>query len=141
MPMPPDTAASEDGAIRDWGALRVSACRPDPDSEVIVLTVAGELDLYASPGLREALEAFGPGDCLAVDLRGVSFIDSTGMGALVATHRKVRDGLTLVITRGSQVERALDAVHLLPSVAALHLGAEVDAAGIAAEVRARRACR
>lgn len=52
-----------------------------------IITVVGELDVATSPELRERLTARGEaGDKLVVvDLRGVSFIDSTTLGVLVGT--------------------------------------------------------
>jgi anti-anti-sigma factor len=47
-----------------------------------IVAVAGEIDLATAPQLRAALTA-APGD-LTVDLAGVTFMDSSGLGALVA---------------------------------------------------------
>jgi anti-sigma B factor antagonist len=57
-----------------------------------VVTVSGELDLYTVPQLEEELErAKAPGAArVVVDLAGVSFMDSTALGALVRAHREVR---------------------------------------------------
>ena len=55
-----------------------------------VLTVAGELDIAAAPRLRSAVgNLMGQGiRHLEVDLEGCTFIDSSGMGALLwAAHR------------------------------------------------------
>jgi anti-sigma B factor antagonist len=58
----------------------------------LVLAVTGELDLYTAPQLHAALEAgvdaAGPG-CpdVVVDLGGVGFVDSTGLGEIVAAHK------------------------------------------------------
>jgi len=51
----------------------------------IVVEVGGEVELHSAPQLREELlrvcEAEKP--CIVVDLSGVSFIDSTGLGVLI----------------------------------------------------------
>lgn len=52
------------------------------------LIVSGEVDLAAADELRaagaRALDALGSGPRLDIDMAGVSFIDSSGLGALVA---------------------------------------------------------
>ena len=56
---------------------------------VVIAEVAGDMDLSTVPGLRERLlEAAGGGEPLIVDLNRVSFIDSAGLGVLVAVHRR-----------------------------------------------------
>jgi anti-sigma B factor antagonist len=66
-----------------------------------VLRVAGEIDVYTAPDLRERIiQLVDDGAVqLLVDLREVTFLDSTGLGVLVGSLRRVRarDGsLTLV---------------------------------------------
>ncbi|MFI1376622.1 STAS domain-containing protein [Streptomyces longwoodensis] len=50
-----------------------------------VATVAGEIDLHTAPGLRtRVLELIDQGDHhLILDLSGVGFCDSAGLGALI----------------------------------------------------------
>jgi anti-anti-sigma factor len=56
-----------------------------------VVSVAGELDLYSTPQLVAELEALAPdGPELVLDLEGVSFIDSTGLGAILLNLRRLR---------------------------------------------------
>ena len=71
-----------------------------------VLEVAGEVDIYTAPKLREKLvELIDAGATrLVVDLEGVGFMDSTGLGSLVAGLKRIkeRDGeMLLVCTRQS----------------------------------------
>lgn len=57
-----------------------------------VVTVAGELDLLTIRVLREALDelvATGATD-VVVDLSGLTFIDSSGLGTLVRAKRRLR---------------------------------------------------
>ena len=53
-----------------------------------VVTVSGEVDVHSAPQLRDGLTSvLSAGDSpLVVDLTGVSFLDSTGLGALVAAR-------------------------------------------------------
>jgi anti-sigma B factor antagonist len=69
-----------------------------------VLAVRGEVDVYTAPRLREKLvELVSQGKYrIIVDLEGVDFLDSTGLGVLVGGLKRLRshDGdLTLVCTQ------------------------------------------
>lgn len=57
-----------------------------------VIEVAGEVDVYTAPQLREKLvaEVDAGRHHLIVDLRGVEFLDSTGLGVLVGGLKRVR---------------------------------------------------
>ena len=73
-----------------------------------VLDVAGEVDVYSAPALRERVTSLLQPDStqLVVDLTGISFIDSTGLGVLVAGQNRAGElggGLSLVC----QQERVL----------------------------------
>ena len=62
-----------------------------PDGSVI--RVVGEVDLYSSPDLRKAILKAVPaaeGD-LAIDLGGVTYIDSSGVATLVEGLRSARE--------------------------------------------------
>ena len=55
--------------------------------DVPVVGVSGEVDVYAAPALREGLtELLKDGRSVVVDLTEVGFLDSTGLGALVAAR-------------------------------------------------------
>ena len=73
-----------------------------------VVHVAGEIDVASADRLRERLArtvAEGGTD-LVVDLTGVTFMDSTGLGLLVGTLKRVR-------TAGGRMALVLDAEPLL----------------------------
>jgi len=75
-----------------------------------VLTVNGEIDLYTAPKLREALGEADGGADVVVDLRGVRFMDSMGLGVLIGARRRTVEGdgrFALVCTEGP-VLRVLD---------------------------------
>lgn len=62
------------------------------EGEEVVVEVRGELDVATSPDLRATLHPVavaGP-PRVVVDLSGVSFIDSTGIGVLVTALKQVR---------------------------------------------------
>lgn len=58
-----------------------------------VVTAAGELDAHAAPVLEAEIgpASATPGGHLIVDLSGVSFIDSTGLGVLVTALKHTRE--------------------------------------------------
>jgi len=62
------------------------------DERMAVSHVAGELDAYTAPDLRDALEAHlqqGTAWIIA-DLTSLTYLDSTGLGILVGTAKKCR---------------------------------------------------
>jgi anti-sigma B factor antagonist len=74
----------------------------EPSEGCAILQVKGEVDVYTAPMLRERmLDLVAKGAVhIILDLRGVAFLDSTGLGVLVGGLKRVRahDGsLTLVL--------------------------------------------
>ena len=70
---------------------------------VTVVTASGDLDLGSAPRLRElAVRRLLQGDrALVIDLSAVGFLDSTGLGILVAVLKRARSlgaELHLVVT-------------------------------------------
>ncbi len=72
----------------------------------------GELDIATTPALEQAIAdaTAEPGVTLVLDLRELTFMDSTGLRTLAQTNaRAEQDGFTLAIWRGSrQIERVLE---------------------------------
>jgi anti-sigma B factor antagonist len=58
-----------------------------------VVTVAGDIDIFTAPRLRELLvELIDAGRLhLVVDLEKVTFLDSTALAVLIGAWRRVRD--------------------------------------------------
>lgn len=54
-----------------------------------VLVVEGELDLFTCPALRDRVGAAVAARAVAIDLSGVSFVDSSGLGAVIGARRAV----------------------------------------------------
>lgn len=81
-----------------------------------VLTVAGELDVAGAPELRQhVMTAVRTGaHRLVLDLTGVDFIDSFGLGVLVGALKRVRllDGELLVVVPEPRVRRVLEVCDL-----------------------------
>lgn len=67
--------------------------RTETDGDVAVLRLEGEVDVYTAPLLKDRLVSVieaGTVNVL-VDLDGVAFIDSSGLGALVGALRRARE--------------------------------------------------
>jgi len=61
------------------------------DSDYVQLCPEGELDAYSVAQFREAFAELGGEPRLVVNLGGVQFMDSAGLGALIGGIRKVRE--------------------------------------------------
>lgn len=70
-----------------------------------VVSLHGELDVLVAPAVEERIRlalATQPA-ALALDLRDLSFMDSTGVHALIATERHCRGlGIRFLLVRGSE---------------------------------------
>lgn len=69
----------------------------------VVVAVAGELDLQSAGLLeREVAELHARGhDRIVIDLRGIEFIDSTGLRVLIGLHKSAeRQGRHLSLVEG-----------------------------------------
>ena len=90
--------------------------------DVAIVQPSGELDLATVETLRAALDDNKSAERLLLDLRGLSFIDSTGLHLLLALHQRAqgdRFQLTL-IAPAAPVDRAIQLCGLdqaLPFVA------------------------
>ena len=88
-----------------------------------VLRIAGEIDVYTAPDLRQqVIHLVDNGTRYVVaDLRGVDFLDSTGLGALVGSLKRLRlrQGSLKLVTSGGRVLQLL-AITGLTNAFALH---------------------
>lgn len=106
--------------------------RQEPGHTVVV--VGGEVDVYTAPKLREQLvDLVSTGNYhLVIDMEGVEFLDSTGLGVLVGGLKRVRahDGsLRLVCTQ----ERILKIFRITGLTKVFPVHASVDEALAAAD--------
>lgn len=83
----------------------------DRHAEAVVVSLAGELDLYNAEEVRRALlDTLADGvELLVVDLAEVTFIDSTALGVLIEARSRLADrsGFRLAAP-GLEVRRALE---------------------------------
>jgi len=89
-----------------------------------VLQVAVDVDLESAAQLREAMEdALGISSRLIVDVGAMTFIDSSGLSALVHAHRLAKDaGGSLVVRSPSPMLRRLLTITRLETVLAIDDG-------------------
>ncbi|MDQ6834821.1 MAG: STAS domain-containing protein [Actinomycetota bacterium] len=102
--------------------------------DVRVFRVAGEVDFDVAPELKKRLIGrVDAGDRqLIVDLSAVAFIDSTAIGVLVATLKRLRDagGSLLVVCDNEDIRSIFETVGL-ESVIPLHRSDEDAFAALA----------
>jgi anti-sigma B factor antagonist len=89
------------------------------DGGVVVCSVVGELDVASAPTLRQELvravsEADGP-PRIVVDLAGVDFLDSTGLGVLLGGLKRVRarDGALALARAEAQVRKVFEVTRVI----------------------------
>jgi len=86
---------------------------------VAVCSAVGELDVASAPKLRQELvravaEADGP-PRIVVDLGGVDFLDSTGLGVLLGGLKRARakDGVLALARAESQVRKVFEITRVI----------------------------
>lgn len=102
-----------------------------PGRECTVVEVAGELDMATSPQLLNGLQQVLAGGTrnVVVDLAGVGFMDSSGLGALVVMFKAFGEAggrlcLAAVRSQGrsilavTSVDRAIDVYDTVPAAEA-----------------------
>jgi anti-sigma B factor antagonist len=85
------------------------------------LNLSGELDLATVGQLEEAIASrLQAGEDVVVDLRGLAFMDSSGVRALVSGHADAQNGggsLTIVRpARDSEVDRVIEVSGIGPAL-------------------------
>jgi len=100
---------SEDGNTP--GLRKAAVLSVDTNDGTAIVQLAGELDLYNAPAVRDALlqaSADNPGR-VVVDLSEVEFIDSTALGVLIeARSRFANRQAFLLASPGLETRRALE---------------------------------
>ncbi|WP_424952829.1 STAS domain-containing protein [Deinococcus sp.] len=82
------------------------------DRHLLVCRLEGRLDAYQVPRLKEALEPLDR--ALHLDLSGVSFIDSSGLAALIGLYKRARE-----IGVGFELSGIQDGVRLILEITGL----------------------
>jgi anti-sigma B factor antagonist len=98
----------------DWSMQSDFLFNTQVTGRALTLTLSGELDLLSAPALGEALDRLfeSETECelVIVDLRGLEFIDSTGLHVLIEAHQRLHDaGRRLALVKGSdQIQRLFE---------------------------------
>jgi anti-anti-sigma factor len=88
------------------------ALRTAHEGDTIWVALGGELDVYATPSLRAALrnvEEAGAGT-IVLDLRGLEFLDSSGLAVLLGAHERAAaggDATVKLVIKGSRAVESL----------------------------------
>ena len=92
------------------------------EGRVTTARLAGEVDTYTAPEVRSAFEELGvvANGKVVVDLRDVTFMDSSGLGAVIGLYHRVTDvgaglqlvcrGVTLRLVRLMNLDQVIDVV-------------------------------
>lgn len=79
-------------------------------SDAALVVLSGELDLTAAPEVERVLATIPEGRRLVIDLRALTFMDSSGVGLLVSAARRTEpSGTRLACIAGpAQIQRILE---------------------------------
>jgi anti-sigma B factor antagonist len=100
----------EEEILTDAGARESAVAGIDRRDGSVVVSLAGELDLYNAEEVRSALldACSAEPEVLVVDLEQVRFIDSTALGVLIEARSKLSNGrMFLLAAPGLETRRAL----------------------------------
>jgi anti-sigma B factor antagonist len=114
--------------------LEVTVQRGSDDSAPIV-AVTGEVDVYSAPKLKESLTGLleSGAHTVVVDLSGVAFLDSTGLGALVEARAATSEaGGALLLVCGQERILKLFTITGLDGVFAIYPNVEQARAALQA---------
>lgn len=96
------------------------------DSGVTVIEFEGDVDVTVAPDLRDLLAGLveTAGARVLLDLNGVAFIDSSGVGILVTAHRKAAEagaffalgGPSATVSRVFELTRTNRLLEIFPTI-------------------------
>src|SRR5438270_319110 len=96
------------------------AVQPHTTGRAITLALTGELDLVSSPAMERVMDdlARSDADLIIVDLRGLEFMDSTGLHLLIRVQQQAHEaGRRFALIRGRDaVQRLFDLTGLAESL-------------------------
>ncbi len=99
-----------DSYLLSLGGLKVGW--QHPDGGTVRVRLQGELDNLSVPVLRQTVDTLYADGCfkITLDLAELTFIDSSGLGALVAVWRRCQseDGRATVVNPSDAVHRLMD---------------------------------
>jgi anti-sigma B factor antagonist len=88
--------------------MKVNIEKHQDDKEIFV-SVSGEIDAYTAPKLREELLPLteGKNNVITVNLKDVSYLDSTGLGVFVGMFKQLKknDGELKLVELSDRLKR------------------------------------
>lgn len=94
------------------------------DEKMAVVELQGEMDVYTTPRAKDLVtQLLSQGFChLIFDMRHMEYIDSTGLGLLIGTLRRLREegGSLRLVAPHSRVRRLLEVARLTYSFTIEH---------------------
>ena len=93
-----------------------------PSAEQTVIVLSGELEVSTAAQLRELLDRLPmEGPTIVLDMAGLDFVDSTGIGCLFKLHRRAADRGAIVVARHPrpQIHRVMEMTQLNRLIAIL----------------------
>jgi anti-sigma B factor antagonist len=95
---------------------RPFAVRTTSAGSTLLVEVVGEIDMTTAPELSQVIERMPDGtELVVIDLAEVSFLDSSGLNALVQARRMAagRDvAMTVVVPPDTAIRRVFEITHL-----------------------------
>jgi len=86
------------------------------ENNVIILKLEGELDVYTSPKLKEKIVTSIKSGIpfVVLDLKGLSYMDSTGLGVMAAGLKRLRenDGNMVLVSPQKIVQKILEITNI-----------------------------
>jgi anti-anti-sigma factor len=71
------------------------------DGAAVIVAPRGDVDLATVSAVRHAIAEAGPVEALVLDLRGVDFLDTSGLQLVLEQRRRAeQEGFRLVLVRG-----------------------------------------
>ena len=93
------------------------------DGHTLVFVLKGSFDIATAPSVRAALTDASDGkQDVIVDLTGLEFLDSTGLGALIGAHRRAgeKGGFLRLVVGDGPIMRLLNITGLIKVLAVYH---------------------
>ena len=97
--------------FREVSHLEIETSR---SGQAAVIALRGELDMAGAAALEAELEGLN-GDAVVIDLRDVTFMDSSGLRALVVASQRAQDGgrRFALVPGAAQVMRVFEITRML----------------------------
>ena len=92
------------------------AVRSTSTGSILLVEIVGEIDMTTAPELAQTVERTPEGtELVVIDLSDVSFLDSSGLNALVQARRLLSErdvAVTVVVPPEAAIRRVFEITHL-----------------------------